>query len=303
MNSVWTHRGVVALLALLVVLAAGLLPPSGAQAAVGSSYSYIVDGEELAVGYDPLSLQAGLLLPEDLFRTLEIQVRQGAAGSVSLTRGSLQVSAKVGDRQVIANGERVTLAAAPIRANGQLYLPDGVLVHLGVEIAVETGLLLIDRLPLVEPTADNPSEYAALLQASTLRTHLDTANREALTTTLTYLDPKIVAYKSWTDDPTLRGRVLKMLESGAVLLEVGLFNENTNFYQFQSSGLVIVDNLGNQYASTGEIIPIQGDISAQLAPTAKARGIMVYPALKSGAKSFKIYATSNKWPVGAFDVK
>lgn len=299
MNTRWKHRSLVAALSLLILLAAALLPPSGATAAVGSSYSYIIDGEELAVGYDPLSVKSGLLLPEELFRTLEIDVRSGGS-SVQLTRGSLQVSVKVGDRAAVANGAKITLAAAPIRANGQLYLPEGVLAHLGVEIITEGSLLLINRWPLVEPTADDPAAFAAIRQAHTLKSYIQISRADALTITLTYLKPEIIQYKSWTNDPSLRGRTQKLLESGAVLLDVEVFNELQGFYQFNPNSLYIVDDLGNQYAFTGELIPVQSDIAAQLAPTAKARAIMIFPALRPGAKSFKVYATTNQYAIGAF---
>lgn len=300
MNALWKHRGLVALLALLVVLAAGLLPSSDATAAVGSSYSYIVDGEELAVGYDPLSLKNGLLLPEELFRHLQIDLRAGATG-ITLTRGSLQVTAKVGERAATANGERIMLPAAPIRANGQLYLPESVLAHMGVEMSTESSLLLITRWPLVEPSADDASAFAATRQAKTLKSYIEVSKADALTITMTHLTPEIIKYKSWTSDPAVRGRAQKLLAGGAVLLDVELFNENMGFYQFQPSNLILVDDLGNQYTYTGESIALQGDMSAQIAYGGKARAILIFPALKSGARSFKIYATTNKYAIGAYD--
>jgi hypothetical protein len=299
MRTLWKHRGLVALLALLVTLGAGLLPASNARAAVGSSYSYIVDGEELAVGYDPLSVKSGLLLPEELLRSLGILVRSGDSSSIELSRGSLQAALKVGSQLAVANGEKITLATAPIRANGQLYLPEGILTHLGVKMSNEGNLLLINRWPLADSA--ETGDYAALVQTNTAKSYYEVTRSVAMTLNLTKLTPEIVKHPSWTSNPALRGQALKLLE-GNVLIEVGVHNELSNFYQFKPSDLVLVDDLGNQYAAT-EIINVKGDIASPLAPTAKARGIMVFPAPASGSQSFKIYSTTNLYALASWSVK
>ncbi|MFZ5816763.1 MAG: stalk domain-containing protein [Bacillota bacterium] len=302
MQTVWRHRGLVALLALLMILAAGLLPPTGVRAAVGSSYSYIVDGEEVAVGYDALSLRNTLLLPQELFTTLGVLVREGAAGSLTLTRGDLSATVKVGSRVALSNGERVRMATPPIRANGQVYLPQELLPRLGIQAAAEGNLLLIDRWPLAEPTSDGAVDFAAAVQANSATAPLEMADRKALTATLTRLTPEIVRHADWTGDPAVRGHALDLLGT-SVLFDLTIHNQTSGFYQFQLTNLFLVDDLGNQYLPTGEIIHLQGDLSALLAPTAKARGVVIFPPMASEATSFKVYAKGNQWSLAGYSAK
>lgn len=302
MQKLWRNRGLVALLALAIIAATGLIPTSNAQAAVGSGYGFIVDGEEMAVGSDPISVKSGLLLPQELLRNLGIIFRGSGTDGFVLTRGTLQVTVKVGDRVAVANGQKVSLAYAPLRANGQLYLPDGILAYLGVQVTTEGSMLLIERWPLVEPagTADY-WDYQAIMGTYSAKTHLDMSKTDALTATLIRLTPEIIREKLWAENPAVRGQAERLLKDNT-LIDLEIYNQTSTFYQYPISNLLIVDDLGNQYNPTGSILPIQGDITQTFAPSAKARAVVVFPPLRSEAKSFKIYAKSNTYPLVNFNL-
>lgn len=295
MQALLRWRKLAALIVGLLLMSTLYVQPP-VSAAGGISFVYIVDGQEITVPYDPISLKDGLLLPQGLLQELGVAVSVSGS-SITLNRGGLIVQLNTRSQVAVVNGKHVNVGQKPIQMGGHLFVPAAVLQPLGIQMTAEGNLLLIDRWPLAQPSTQS-TDYATIVSAVSVPTHMEVGKGVSLTATVVHLSPEIVQDAAWTDNPAVRGQALALFEDHT-LLEIQLHNQTTGFQSFQPSTLRLVDDLNRQYAPTGEILPLD-DAGGQLAPEAKSRAVIAFPAIQDGATTIKLYSPANTSSVATF---
>lgn len=284
---------ITAVLAAFVMLLVVSLPSTEA-AVTTSSYTYVVNGLEAPIGLDPLTLKSGMLLPQALLEHMGIATTDMGLGSVAVTRGQEKLVIRLGSKMATRNGDSLLLATAPMVITGQLFLPDDALNHLGVRVTNESGVLLVDAWPLVRESVISAADYEQERRAGAQERTI-TPTRDALVRVeVVRLNGSLISAPSWTTNSALRGRVQELLKSG-LLLQVTVTNTSEAVVSFPAANYYLVDSLGNQYKASGDWVPLMGDLFGNLAPGAKASGVLIYPSLPANAQSFTLYLqTSSK---------
>jgi len=280
------HKLAVAAMAAVAVLFLVALPSSEAASATSSTV-YLVNGRELPVGFDPIVLKSGMLLPEAVLSEFGVTISESTDGTVVLKRATRSMSLRVGSKSASISGTGLLLNSAPIRLSGQLYIPDDALALLGVHATNESGLLFLNSWPMVEGYTDLARYNAALggeVQEATISPARDTYVRVQVVR----LKEQIVMGSPWTTDPATRGYALDLLKS-AQLFQVTVTNTSDSVWVSAPSDYFLVDDLGNQYPLSDERLSLMGDLFATVAPGAKVSGVLVFPVAQDGARSFTLY--------------
>ncbi len=273
-------------LAALVALSLVALPSSEAASTV-SNTTYLVNGREIPVGFDPISLKSGMLLPEVLMDQISVTVNQSGTGAFTATRGLVTVKMQVGSKVARLDGVSRILASAPIRLTGQLYIPAEAMTLLGVQVSIEGGYLFLDAWPPVQGTPDT-AKYTEARRASAQERVITPVRDTTIRVEVVRLNDAIVMGQPWTADPFARGRTLELLQSGN-LIQITITNSSNKVLNFTPSSYFLVDNLGNQYPLSDDRIPLMGDLFGNIAPGAIVSGVLVYPGLAQDVRMLNLY--------------
>ncbi len=283
-----TSRRLTGLAFTLLILALTLLPSPQVAQAAAPGYIYLVDGQEQAVAYDPISLRSGLLLPQELLTTLEVTISTPSWNQVQLNRGSLSALLTFGERTGLVNGHYLSLSSGPLRVGGHLFVPAMILPELGIQVTEDGPFILIDRWPLSEAAVVDESAYAKAMEIATTSTYITMNRSDLLSVKLTRLNADIVHNQVWTSNPAIRGQSLAWLEDH-LLIEVSILNQSSSFLTFDASSIYMVDDQGRQYRTSSELLPLLGEMDQPLAPGAAARAVLVLPLPDSDATVLTLY--------------
>lgn len=275
------------LVAFVLLTAVFAVTPRSEAAVFTSNYSYIINGKEVAVGIDPLSLKSGLLLPSALLDQVGGRfVDKG--DSMVLNRSAATVSLRLGSTNAVRGPETIILPSAPLRLGGQVYVPSEALKLLGLHITTESNMLLIESWPAAKGIVADANEYDRSMQIATQEHWMEPSRDDSVKASVTRLTKDLIQAAPWTSDTFVRGRALELLDTN-LLLQVTIKNHSDTVFTFPVTSYYLVDDLGNQYQLSGQVIPVSGDLFGPLAPGTRAAGVLVYSPVKPDARSLNLY--------------
>ncbi|HWI61088.1 MAG TPA: stalk domain-containing protein [Symbiobacteriaceae bacterium] len=299
MRSLLAVLGIGALLVALVAVV-----PSATQAAnlTGGNYTYLINGEEVTFMFDPVVRKDGLLLPTEVFQQFGIAVAGATTRTPSVSKDDLVVKLNLGSTQVDLAGQVRTVATAPLRLNGRLFLPADLLKEFGIDF-VQDGTMVIMR-PLVEemPKALTLTEaqWDAFTDNRGFRTNLKTDAGVFVMAEMILLNKDVINSTNMGSYGT-RAKLLSMLETNTLIL-VQVSNLSTRSGGLQTAGAYLVDDLRRQYDNPQVIDIGQGLLTAKLSPGADRMGVMAFPKVADNAKSVSMFFDTNIANVGTFPV-
>lgn len=280
----------IAVLGLVTVFLAAVLTatPQSEASVLTSNYSYVINGKEVAVGVDPLSLKTGLLLPAAVLDQLGVRFVERADSSILLSRGEVTVILKLGSTIAVRGEEKLMLPSTPVRLTGQIYIPTEALSLLGFKVTAESNLLLVESWVASKEIPMTAEEYVRLKASATTERSVNPGKNATVRFEATHLKRDLVMASPWTKDPFVRGRVKELLDEGLLLFQVSITNVSSELFSFPASNYYLVDNLGNQYSPSNQWISLTGDFVGLIAPSAKASGVLVFPVPHPDARSVRL---------------
>lgn len=297
------RRQIWGLAALMLAISLVFQVPAPAHGAGlgGGSYTYLLNGEEVAFPFDPVVVQEQLLLPAAVFERLGVTVTP-SAGQVALRLPDrVEVRVTVGSPAYSLDGDPRQGSLAPIRLGGHLFLPAALLDHFGVEVT-QAGSLLLLRQPLNGPlptTAITDEEFQRLKNERSFKRELRNRQGGALNAEFTLLDPTLLQAPQLALPYGERVKLYAMLQTHTLVL-VKLSNHGTSPAAFKPSSVVLVDDLRHQAELFKSIDVGDGDLSANLALGADRRGVMAFPQADPAAKRLLLYSHELGESLGAF---
>lgn len=287
--------------ALLIGLVGGVAGTSSAANLTGGQYTYVLNGEEVTFPFDPVKLQAGLLLPVEVFQKFHIEVENPLMRNVTLRRADVTATVTMGTPTFTLNGEPATVEAAPLRLNGRLFLPAGLLKFLGVEFTTEgTFVVLRDNgegLPDLRQTSQ--VDYDRLRGSNSFTTSIRADSGIFLSADVTMLNEDLLIASANGLDYGTRARLYTLLKTNTVIL-VTLSNDSGKAGGVVQNGFSLVDNQGNQYDLESIVDTGAGPITAKIAPSADRDGVLVFPRVSPKATSASLYYDPNGADLGVF---
>lgn len=319
--------GLAALLLAISLMFSAPTPAHGAGLS-GGSYTYLVNGEEVAFPFDPIVVQDQLLLPAAVFERLGVSVSDTGAGitlrladrvEARLTLGSPTyslsssgglssspggLSSSPGGPSSSPGGRPQQAPAVPVRLGGHLFLPAALLEHFGVELT-RAGSLLLLRQPLkgaLPTTSLTEDEYLRLKAERSFKRELISRQSGSLQAEFTLLDPALLAAPQLGLSYGHRVKLLGLLETHTLVL-VKLSNQWSDPASFRPHSVVLLDDLRHQ-GDLAEALPAgEGDLTAPLAPGADRRGVLAFPKADPSASRLLLYYHETRESLGAFTLK
>ncbi|MFZ5814611.1 MAG: copper amine oxidase N-terminal domain-containing protein [Bacillota bacterium] len=287
----------------VLLLAAALSWPAPTQAATlsGGSYTYVIDGEEVAFTYDPIVKKEGVLLPLELFTHLGASVEGALERTVSLKFGPVPAQVTLGRRAATLDGEAVQLSVAPVRLSGRLFLPADLLEGFGLSFEQEGNYVTISRYVSAMPALTRLTEGAwrSLLTGRAVSGSVKADSGIYLEARFTLLNQAMLTDQNLAVAYGTRARLLGLLETHSLLL-VELSNRSLKSGALATAGIYLVDQHRNQY-EVAEVVDLgDGMVSARLAPGADRMGVLLLPRLAEGAGPVKLYYEPNGAFLGQF---
>jgi len=269
--------GILIILLVSVVTMGALALPARAGILTSSSYTYLLKGKELNLPVDILTVQSSPMVPEELLGAFGLKLAaQGDA--VELTRGPVTVRLVLGAETVWVDGKPRPLKAAPLKVAGRIFVPAEILPDLGAQLMVDGKfVLLTDYLS----TEANAQEQVADGQVDGLP--LEAFVRDGATVanlSVRALTPELIG------DPDLgipwgtRLKLLSMLENRTLVM-VAMRNQSIKATALDPAKLMLVDPQGRQYDYTKVEVPVDGSVTAAVAPGALRVSVLVYPKVES----------------------
>jgi hypothetical protein len=294
----WAAAALLSCLLMALVLS---MPLSGHAATLTSgNYTYVINGEEAALVFDPVQVDSALLFPAIVFQQFGVSV-VSQDQAVILSKQGVTAELILGSTTFHLNGRPLELVAAPIRLNGRLFLPDALLGHFGVDHTV-TGRLIImrDLARAMPPVRDYPEdEYRSLKEGRSLSGSVQSDSGVLLRGEFMLLDEQLVTAGNLDLPYGVRARLVTLLESNTLVL-VTLHNGSTKSGAMLPGQMYLVDDLYHQYDLLRTVDVGEGDIGAKLAPGASRRGVLVFRKSAADARLLTLYYDANNAPVGTF---
>lgn len=269
-------RWPVLLLALVLLFAVTL--PASAGVLTAGNYSYIISGQEQVLPVDIITVQGTTLVPTDLLDTLSLTAHTEGT-QVTLTRGPVNVVMHLGSAVAAVDGKQRPLKSGPLSVSGHLFVPVDILPDLGVSLTVDGHFVLVqdfytpDAAPVNE---QSDPDFARKLAAHTVQSTLRDGNAVG-NVTITRLTAELL------HDPGLeipfgaRVRLESLLDSQTLFL-VTLKNQPSlgATLALDPQKLMPVDPDGHQYDYGRMEVPIDGQVTAALAPGASHTSVLAY---------------------------
>jgi hypothetical protein len=287
------------------LLAFAALRPATAAPLTGGNFTYLVGGEEVTFTFDPVSRRDGLLLPLEVFQRFQISVEGGTGRNPVLSRQGVRIQLSLGSTVAVVDGREKQMAPAPLRLNGRLFLPAGLLPEFGIDYVLDGTYLSLRDL------ADGVDLSSRVAYDQEKARHNFTVNLRSdqpptlMTGEFTLLNRDLVVSPSFHPSFGLRVRLLRLLETHT-LIQVRLRNDvNDADRVFRSLGwapqsLFLVDDQRNQYDFTGEVIEVNGLVTTRIAPRAEKSSVLVFPKLQSDWQFIRVFYDPNSGEVGSF---
>lgn len=283
---------------LLVTVAVAI--PADTQAAnlSGGSYTYVINGEEVAFPYDPIVQKDGALLPLEVFTHLGVAVTGALERTPTLSYGPVSAQLTLGRQVATVGGKVQELGVAPVRLNGRLFAPAQLLDAFGISFSQEGNFVTISRYPMPGLTRRESTEWRALKQVRGFATSVK-ADSTFLEAEFHLLNQEMLSDQNLAIDFGTRTRLLGLLETNTLVL-VSLSNTSFKSGALQPTGIYLVDQRRNQYEVSSVIDIGQGLLSTKLAPDASRMGVLLLPRLAEGGGAVKLYYEASGVVLGTF---
>ncbi len=300
-----THKplAIVGILTLLAVVIIGALPVKSAAATLSSgSYTFLLNGEEIMFPVDPVARKDGLLFPEEVFARFGISLVEAPAKTITLTKGTdVTVTLTVGSTAATINEKVASVATAPLRLAGRLFLPADILKEFGVE-TVQDGTMLLFRTSIDDTATQTltDTEWQLLRSGRTINTTTKADSGAQLTAEYTFLTPDIVKTTNLGLSYGARARLLSYLQTNSVVL-VKLSNYQSRSGGIVASGLYLVDNTARTEYDFVSVLDLgSGLLNNKLAPGADRIGALVFPKIQTPKGPFSLYYDTSASNLGTF---
>lgn len=299
------------LVLLLIGVSLGAAEPARGAGLSGGSYTYLLNGEEIAFPFDPLVIQDELLLPAAVFERLGVTISQSAGGRSLTLRLGDQVTAKLTlgnpgyhllGAGFPADGLPQSTAVGPIRLGGHLFVPASLLVHFGVEVTRESGMVMLrNPVPGLLPSSTfTDLEFQLLKGEQNFRYTIAPKGTSALLSTeFTLLHANLLEAAQLGLPYGQRARLYGMLETHTLVL-VRVLNQGTGPGAFNPASVSLVDDLRRQADQASALDIGEGNLDAALSPGAERRGVLAFPKGPTGVTRLSLYYHEIPGTLGSF---
>lgn len=289
----WTLLGT--LLAALLVSA----PATLAANLSGGTYTYVFNGQEASVTFDPIKVKEKLLLPVEVFDRFGIAVAAGQGETVTLKKFAVQAQLTLGSPIYALNGTEENLEVAPLKLNGRLFLPADLLKQFGVDLTQDgTFLIMRDQTQGMGPVTELPAEeFEALKELRTVAAEVRADSNIVLNAEFTMLNEQLLQAANLDLSFGARARLHGLLRTNTLVL-VKLSNTSFKSGALSTAGLYLVDSNRNQYEVVSAADIGKGALTVKLAPGADRVGVLVFPRIASGAGPLTLYYENNNSALG-----
>lgn len=269
------RRRLFLVLAVLLILATAAAAVQAGPLTAGS-YTYVMQGRELAVPVDILSIQGAYLVPPELLRILDL-TPQLSGDTVTLKRGPVAAVLQLGQDTAVIGGDRRLLDTAPVLLAGRVLVPAAVLPYLGFELEVDDNFVLLRdyvtnqeflNLPRQEP------DFEEIRGRRTARGVIYGTSGAYSYVDMTALTPELLQDERLEMDWGTRVRLLSLLPSRTLFL-VTMRNVSQRTMSLDPAQLLVTDDQGRQYDYLTEI-PVNGLVTAVVAPGAVRTSVLAY---------------------------
>lgn len=292
-----------AALLLMVALVATMIGGGSASAAnlTGGQYTYVMNGEEFTFPVDPIIRKDGVLLPVEVFSQFGIKLEGALTRNATLTKDTVRAKLTVGSTTIDLNGDAETVATAPLRLNGRLFVPADLLKEFAIDFNQDGTMVVMRNYGEGTPSVKQGSatDVAALKSGRNFTASVKADSTIYLNGEFTLLTPDLVADASLNVSYGTRARLQNLLQTNTLLL-VKLSNTSFKSGALVSASLYLVDDLRVQYDLSSVMDIGGGMINAKLAPGADRVGVVVYPRIAGTAKLLSVYYDNNNGFLGTF---
>lgn len=294
-----TLAAMVLTLALLVAVVVANPRTSSAANLTGGNYTYLIDGEEYRFTYDPVVRKDGLLLPVEVFTEFGIDVKGAQGKDITVYTRDVTAKLTLGSTTLGLDGTVRKVTTAPLRLNGQLFLPADLLTQFGIDL-VQDGTMIIMKSyakPELETVTLNESEWTTLLQDRGFFENIRADSGMYLNAQFALVDEKMLSATNLGITFGQRVKLYDLLRSNT-LVYVKLSNHATRAGSMLVTGTYLVDADRRQYEITDLIDIGSGKLDGKLAPYADRAGLLVYPKVPIGVRTLTVYYENNQAVIG-----
>ncbi|HYG57987.1 MAG TPA: stalk domain-containing protein [Symbiobacteriaceae bacterium] len=252
-----------------------LLPVSATAGVLTSSgYTYLLGGREIDLPVDLLTVQGSPLVPPELLSALGLSP-QVDGDRIQLTRGPVTVDLTLGADTAMVDGRPKLLKTGPITVSDRLFIPAEVLPDLGITLTVDGKFVLMADYIAEERPAPEDS-YLRTSHTAEAQVRDDGQLMNVRVTTLT---------EEMLGDPALgipwgtRLQLARLLQSRTLLL-ITVRNPAIKSVSLEPGKLMLVGDDGRQYDFAGQELPVDGRVSAAVAPGAIRSSVLAYPLVE-----------------------
>lgn len=281
---------------------AGTLSAAGLS---GGNTIYIIEGEDAAFTFDPITRKDGTLLPLELFEALGLEVNRAGRTILVSRGGAAHADLTLGRTLAAVDGKPTSLAPAPVSVVGRLFLPASLLEELGYEVLTEGGYVQIRDLAagLAMPGDLTIEEHRRLEERHSLSGTVRTDDgRPFLEIRITCLTPEMVA--SPYLELSFRRRVewLNLMQTSTLAL-VKVTNQSTRAATLSPQSLMLVDRASQLQYDPVDTQPYRGMINQKIAVGAAKTSLLIYPLLPHDLQEVQVFADTNGALLGVLTLK
>jgi len=288
--------------ALLLSLIA-IMPGDGSAANLtGGTYTYVINGDEATFPVDPVVRKDGVLLPVEVFQKFNITVEGALTRNVTLKRGTVTTRLTLGSTTIDVNGRPETVASAPLRLNGRLFVPGDLMKQYGIDFSQDTNMVVLkdnaDGAPPVKTLEG--TDFAALKSGRIVSSTAVKADSNIyFNAEFTLLSADIVMAANWDITYATRIKLLNLLQTNSLVL-AKVSNTSFKAGALVTSGLYLVDSNRKQYDLASVQDVGEGMVNLKVAPGADRAGVLVFPKLTAAPGVVSIFYDTAAGVIGSF---
>lgn len=287
---------------LLVATVASMTGTSSAANLTGGTYTYVINGEETTFPFDPLVRQGGVLLPAEVYQQFGITIDGALTRNITLKKDDqVTASLTLGSTTVTVNGNAATVATAPLRLNGRLFLPGDLLKEFGVEFSSDGNYVVMRNLADGQANIqqNSESEFSGLKIGKSFTASVKADSGIFLSGDFTLLTPSIVGSANLKVTYGTRARLQNLLQTNTLIM-VKLSNSAFKSGAFVTSGVMLVDDQRTQYDVLQVLDTGNGLLSNKIVPAGDRVGVLVFPKLANNASILTMYYDTQGANLGSF---
>lgn len=276
-------------LVLLVVLA--LTAPASAGIMTTGSYTYMLRGNQIDYAVDILPVKGGYLVPPDVLESFQLTPTV-TGENIVLKRGPVRVELRLGSDIARVDGRQLVTKAAPSYISGRLFLPAEVLPELGISMEVDGRVVLLtDHVKAITELGSGSPNFQAAWNGHSTQGSLRLDGQYAYGT-FTVLTKDLLSDPGLQISWGVRQRLLDLLET-RTLVYVHLRNTGIKAISLDPAKMILVDPNGQQYDYLKLEVPVEGTVSAPVAPGAHRASVLAFPKVEADYVSLYHDAAGN----------